>query len=311
MSKHIEISPYNPNWPIIYKNLAKSLEESLGSNLIELHHVGSTAVPGLGAKPIIDIIGSVHSFSDALPLLQSIGFEARGEMHLPFRQYFRKSKEVNLHLYEEYSPEIKLNLNFRDYLLTHPEAVFAYQKLKVKLLDDPDSSLKNQYNYTGYNLGKDEFIRSILKKAEFDEVRLMYCNHYHEWQEYHNLRKAELFDRHNIVYNPNHPTISDPNCYHFVLYKGVEIVSIAMIQFLEERTAALRALATKPLHRNKGFGKTTLQLLEKWLKIRDFKILKLHSALDAEHFYRKYCYKEMEFKDHAVLSDVIDLGKVL
>jgi len=311
MTKQIEVHLYNPSWPIIYENAAKSIKEALENNLIEIHHIGSTSVPGLSAKPCIDIIGLVRNFKAAIPALKSIGYESRGEMHLPFREYFRYGKEINLHLYEGYSPEINLNIAFRDYLRANPEAAQEYQELKDKLLQDSKSSVKNNSNFTGYNLGKDNFIRSIIAKTKYNELRLMYCNHHHEWQQYHQIRKTELFDPYNIVFNHNHYSMTDPNCYHFVFYKKVEIIGVAMIQFLADGTAVLRSLATVPSHRNKGYAKELMFLLEKWVKIRGGKVIKLHSALDAEHFYRKLGYEEVEFNDKGVSDNVIDLGKVL
>ena len=311
MAKQIELHQYNSSWPIIYENRAKSIKEALNDNLIEIHHIGSTSVPSLSAKPCIDIIGVVQNFKAAIPALESIGYESRGEMHLPFREYYRHGKEVNLHLYEKASPEVNLNIAFRNYLRAHPECVKEYQELKDNLLKDSNSYIKNNSNYTGYNLGKDAFIRSIIAKTDYDELRLMYCNHHHEWQQYHLIRKTELFDRHNIVYNPNHPTVNDHNCYHFVFYKKVEIIGVAMIQFLADGTAALRSLATVPAHRNKGYARELMLLLEKWVKIRGKKVIKLHSALDAEHFYRKLGYVDVEFDDKGVVEDVIDLGKEL
>jgi GrpB-like predicted nucleotidyltransferase (UPF0157 family) len=120
--KHIEIVAYNHNWPHMYELEAARIKDALGDELTQIHHIGSTSVPGLAAKPVIDIIALVNDFKVTIPLFESIGFEYRGEIHLPFRSYFRKGKGVNLHVYEKSSPEVSLNLSFKNYLRDHPEA---------------------------------------------------------------------------------------------------------------------------------------------------------------------------------------------
>lgn len=309
--KIIEVVPYDPKWPGIYEEEASKIKSAFGANLIEIHHIGSTSVPGLAAKPVIDIIALVSDFKFAIPLLESIDFQYRGEMHLPFRAYFRKGKAVNLHLYEKSSPELLLNLSFRNYLRSHLGSLNEYAALKMRLVQDDVSFIKNNANYTGYNLGKDAFIRDILNKAGFDQIRLMYPNHHNEWEQYHRIRKEQLFEPTSITYDPNHPTITDPKCFHFVLYKGIEILSVAMIEFLDSETAALRTVATDEPYQHKGFGTQMIELLEKWMREKGVKTVKTHAALKAELFYRKLGYSEMEFDDKSITLDVIDLGKEL
>lgn len=111
--KTIEIVPYDTHRPAIFEDETGKIKAALGDNL---HHIGSVSVPGLAVKPIIDIIVPVNNYERIIPLLKSIGFESRGEMHLSFRSYFRKGKKINLHAYENSSPELKLNLCFRNYL---------------------------------------------------------------------------------------------------------------------------------------------------------------------------------------------------
>jgi len=114
--KKIEISAYSPQCPRMYEMEVARKKDELWRELIEIHHIGSTSVPHLAAKPVIDIIALVNDFKIVIPLLETIGFEYLGEMHLPFRNYFRKGKGVNLHVYEKSSPEVGLNLSFRNYL---------------------------------------------------------------------------------------------------------------------------------------------------------------------------------------------------
>ena len=104
--------------------------------------------------------------------------------------------------------------------------------------------------------------------------------------------------------------MTDANHYHFVLYRGTEIVSVAHVELLNEKEAALRSLATDEPHKNKGYGREAMALLEKLVKSKGRSVIKMHAAGGAEHFYRKLGYKEMEFNDPSISKDIIDLGKI-
>jgi len=120
--KKVEVTPYNPEWPKEYDAEATLIKKTLGSECLHVYHVGSTSVPGLCAKPKIDIIVEAREPQKALPLLETIGYEYRGAYNIPMHHGFRKreSPSVNLHMYAEDHPEIALNIAFRDYLRTHP-----------------------------------------------------------------------------------------------------------------------------------------------------------------------------------------------
>jgi GrpB-like predicted nucleotidyltransferase (UPF0157 family) len=122
--KHIEVVPYNPEWPKMFEAEASAIKEALCDNCIAIHHVGSTSVPGLQAKPKIDIIAVVIDPATTISPLESIGIQYRGEYNIPLHYGFsrRGNVDVNLHVYAEGHSEIELNLLFRDYLRSHPEA---------------------------------------------------------------------------------------------------------------------------------------------------------------------------------------------
>jgi GrpB-like predicted nucleotidyltransferase (UPF0157 family)/GNAT superfamily N-acetyltransferase len=310
-TKHIEVVPYNPDWPLVFAAEAELIKEALGDGCIEIHHIGSTSVPGLASKPIIDIIAAVNQLDTSL--LELIGYQYRGEMHMPFRKYFsQKSRtRVNLHIYEEGNPEIELNILFRNYLISSKQYIEEYSKLKADLLKQKESYEKNNSKFTGYNLGKDIFIRKILKKAGFDKLRLLYCTHHQEWASYHRIRDEQIFKPIKVIYDKDHPSLNAQNHFHFVLCKGVEIVSIAHVEFLNETAAAIRSLATDEPYKQKGYAAHLMKLIEKWLKHHGRSIIKMHAHLRAEKFYRKLGYVDMEFDDVSISKEVIDLGKVL
>jgi GrpB-like predicted nucleotidyltransferase (UPF0157 family) len=134
--------------------------------LVAIHHVGSTAIPRLAAKPIIDMLPEVSDISkvDALnPLMEEQGYEAMGEYGLPGRRYFRRLEGqrhlVQLHTYESGDPEILRHLSFRDYIRAHPKISAEYAGLKI--------SLAQQFSHSSqdYQDGKQAWIQATEQAA--------------------------------------------------------------------------------------------------------------------------------------------------
>jgi GrpB-like predicted nucleotidyltransferase (UPF0157 family) len=84
MSKEIQLVPYDPNWPHIFEKEAMLIRRALSDNCITVHHVESTSVPGLTAKPKIDIIAVVRSGGLSISQLEKLGFSYKGEWNIPF-----------------------------------------------------------------------------------------------------------------------------------------------------------------------------------------------------------------------------------
>lgn len=297
-TKKIVVTPYNSDWPKIFDVEASKIKETLGSNCIAIHHIGSTSVPGLLAKPVIDMIGVIKDPEKAIKPLEDLGFKYKGEYNIPMRFYFNKSEgiEANLHVYEEGHPEIELNLTFRDYLRIHPDAREEYSKLKENLLKEKSSYEKNKSLFTGYNLGKDAFIRKILQKANFNRIRMMKCTHYAEWEVAKQLRNKYFFDPLSIS-DPYTWTFDHPEHAHLVLYQGVEIIGYAHIQFWPNHRAALRIIVIDDHYRYHGSGSYFLNLCEQWLKKQGVKSLHDEARPDVVNFYRKNGFVEMPFND--------------
>lgn len=315
MKRNIIVTSYNPDWPKWYEVEAANIRQALGDNCIAIHHVGSTAVPGLAAKPKIDIIAVIKDPTGMIESLEKIGIQYRGEFNIPMHYGFSKrgKVEVNLHVYEEGNPEIELNLLFRDYLRAHPELREEYARLKENLLKDSASFEKKNSMFTGYNLGKDAFIRKVLKAANFKHVRMVRCTHYDEWEMAKKLRDKYFFNPLGIS-DPYTWTFDHEEHVHFILYQGVEIVGYAHIQLWPEHRAALRIIVIDKPYRQHGLGSQFLQLCEKWLKRQG--ILSLHDEArpDVVDYYRKNGYVEMPFNDPTgeppSLQDVA-MGKML
>lgn len=298
MTKQIIVTSYNPDWPKIFVKEAYKINEVLGANCLAVHHVGSTSVPGLSAKPIIDMIGVIKNPKNTIQPLENLGFTYKGEYNIPFRYYFNRNDGVaaNLHVYEEDHPEIELNLLFRDYLRNHQDAREEYAALKESLLNEKASYEKNNSPFTGYNLGKDAFIRKILKAANFQRMRIMKCTHYAEWEAAKRLRQRYFFEPLSIA-DPYTWTFDHKEHAHLIFYQGVEPIGYAHIQFWPHHRAALRIIVIDAPYRRHGLGSQFLQLCEKWLKKQGIHSLHDEARPDAVAFYRKNGYTEMPFED--------------
>ena len=161
----IEIVPYNPAWPETFEKEAKLLHQTLGGVAKKIHHIGSTAVPGLGAKPIIDILIEVSSLEqlDALNgTMESIGYEPKGELGISRRRYFQKGgldRTHQIHAFQSGDSHVVRHLAFRDYLRDNPETAREYEQLKTAVAKTCGNDLGR------YCDGKDEFVKRLEAKA--------------------------------------------------------------------------------------------------------------------------------------------------
>ena len=166
MSTPVVVVDYDPQWPVVYKKEKAEILRAIGDKAVSIEHIGSTAVPGLGAKPIVDIIVAVRHLSDAsecIEPLQSIGYEyvPEYETQTPERRYFERTlrKHTALHMVELTSDFWKRHLLFRDYLRRHPEVAREYYELKKQLATGCGLDRK------AYTDAKTPFIRSVIARA--------------------------------------------------------------------------------------------------------------------------------------------------
>lgn len=313
--KHIEVVPYNPNWPNMFEVEAALIKKAITNNIINIYHIGSTSVSGLKAKQDLDILCVVKNLPDSL-LLDKLGYLFKGELNIPLRYYFSKNNsqsKVNLHVVEEDHGFIARNLCFRDYLREHKDVCIEYANLKEQLLKDPNSYQRSNLTFTNYNLGKHRFIKAVLEKARFNGLCIGFCMHHEEWDRYHYIKEQQIFNSTSVTYDRNHPSISEKNNYHFILYKGVNIVSVAQVELLlkDSEVIALRSLATDSPYKQQGYGSYIMKAIEKWGKYKGKKIIKTHARLSAEQFYRNLGYSDMLFDDPSIQQEYIDLAKEL
>lgn len=167
----INIIPYNSDWPQLAKAEINKIREILpASKIIDIQHVGSTAIPDLAAKPIIDIQIATTSLDDmkliAVPLLQKLGYEywdANPDHERLFfakgRPPFGEKRTHHLHIVEPSSHHWRDKIAFRDYLIEHPEVIKKYEELKKKL------AREHSEDRECYTEAKTAFIKAILEKA--------------------------------------------------------------------------------------------------------------------------------------------------
>lgn len=165
MTGPIIIEEYNPLWPQQFQKVRERIAPALGELAAAIEHIGSTAVPGLAAKPIVDVDVLLKN-SDDLPLaitkLAALGYQHQGDLGIPGREAFKAPyHDVPQHLYVccAGSQEFARHITFRDYLRTHPGDAAAYATLKRKL------ARESQFDRDAYTKAKSDFIAGILRRA--------------------------------------------------------------------------------------------------------------------------------------------------
>lgn len=165
--RQVEVVPYDQAWPRLFEAEAASLAALLGDELVSIHHIGSTSVPGLLAKPIVDILPVVRDIEriDALnDLLLAAGYVPKGENGIPGRRFFTKDvvgvRRVHVHAFAAGHPEIARHLDFVAFLRAHPADAQAYADLKR------DLARRFPNDTVGYTEAKSEFIRAVDARAK-------------------------------------------------------------------------------------------------------------------------------------------------
>ena len=314
--KKIEVVPHDPNWLSIFEAEAAQIKKILGNNCIALHHVGSTAIPGLAAKPKIDIIMVVRDLFFQASELEAIGYKYRGGFNIPLRKCFTirtADRNINLHVFEENDPEIELNILFRDHLRSHHDARDEYALLKYNLIAEESLHEKNDSIYTRYTLGKHDFIQNILNQSGFNKHRFVLCTHTVEWNSARHFRDKYFFGPHGIQ-DPYTWTFNHSEHAHLMFYQGIEIIGYSHIQFWSNHRAAIRIIAVEEDKRNQNAGSKFLALSEKWLKCLGIKSIHAESRQTSLRFYLQNGYTDMPFDDpdnHEFNPHDIPVGKIL
>jgi len=177
MAHPIVIVDYDPAWSGQFEVLRRRIAKALGNLVARIEHVGSTAVPGLAAKPIIDLdvlLASPDDMSEAVDRLASIGYVHQGDLGVPGREAFKEQsggaqpRSHHLYVFTDSSGEFSRHLAFRDCLRANPQCAQAYEELKRAL------ALRFTEDRVAYNEGKTRFVCEVLQQEfskSIDEKR--------------------------------------------------------------------------------------------------------------------------------------------
>lgn len=160
------LQPYNGKWALLFEEEAERLRAALGDFVLDIQHVGSTSIPGIPAKPIIDIAVAVQNFEEAsrcVAPLEAIGYKYLGELGIPRRHYFVRETDNhrthNLHMNEIHSADWQQQIAFRDTLRQDTDLAQAYAALKLRLAEQFPT------DRAAYTEAKSGFISRVLNRA--------------------------------------------------------------------------------------------------------------------------------------------------
>lgn len=165
--RKVDVVPPDPKWREAFEIESKQVADALGENVVAIHHIGSTAIPGIYAKPIIDLLAEVKDLMKVdeqnLSMI-ALGYEVMGEFGIPGRRYFyKKNREgvrtYHIHTFLVGSEQVERHLRFRDYMIAHPEDAQRYSELKRRLAREYPANIDDYIN------GKHGFVEEIDQKA--------------------------------------------------------------------------------------------------------------------------------------------------
>jgi GrpB-like predicted nucleotidyltransferase (UPF0157 family) len=165
--QQVEVVPPNPRWEQDFDAEATRVSKALGDNVVQIHHIGSTAIPEIYAKPVIDLLVEVQNIAlvdDNNDAMTTLGYDILGEYGLPGRRYFRKDnaqggRTHHVHTFQTGSSEVTRHLAFCNFMRAHPDCAQQYSDLKRAL------AAQYPHDIDGYMDGKDEFVKTLEHRA--------------------------------------------------------------------------------------------------------------------------------------------------
>jgi GrpB-like predicted nucleotidyltransferase (UPF0157 family) len=183
LERTIQVVPYNPQWATDFLDLSRALKIKLWREILAVEHFGSTAVPGLAAKPILDIMliipNTTAAFQRTRSALDKIGYYHQGDLGISGREAFR-NRDRNapydmtarewpthyLYVCKNHAPVLIDFLAFRDYLRQHPHDAAEYGRIKIQAAE------KYAHDIDGYMAFKKDFVETILQKVDENRKRV-------------------------------------------------------------------------------------------------------------------------------------------
>jgi GrpB-like predicted nucleotidyltransferase (UPF0157 family) len=166
MPMRVHVVPWSPDWRRLYADESASVARALGVAEKACHHVGSTAIPGIQAKPLIDLLvlaENLQAVDERNAQMIALGYEVRGESGIVARRFFRKDDSAGIrthhvHVFPRGHAEAARMLLFRDFMIAHPEWAARYSELKLRLV-------RTCGTIEAYMDGKEEFIAEANRHA--------------------------------------------------------------------------------------------------------------------------------------------------
>ena len=167
LKRSYKIEPYNPEWPLKFEKIKQDIVESLGEKALLVEHVGSTAMPGMSSKGVIDVcvvIGHIEPFIEEKEQMFIRGYKYEDNYFTPDSVLFYKAKldeekEVNIHVLVRGDGDIDKFIGMRDYMRAHPDQITQYNELKERLHKEFPG------DYPSYRAGKNDFLQEIKRLA--------------------------------------------------------------------------------------------------------------------------------------------------
>ncbi|WP_150466109.1 GrpB family protein [Francisella sp. SYW-2] len=221
--KKVEVilKPHNKEWKDIFQIEAEKISDALGDNCIEIHHIGSTSIPGIYAKPIIDIMPIVRDLGEVDQYnlnMENIGYATKGECGFFMRRYFVKENAFHVHIFEQGNSEIDRHLKFKNWIINNLDDKNAYQKLKQQL------ATKYKYNLTAYAIAKTDFVSKIEEKSGWHGIRVCQAFTEDEW-----IEIKELHKKLNTGVQENNIQNNNENM-HLLLFKQNQVIGYIHIK---------------------------------------------------------------------------------
>lgn len=163
--RYVELVEYDASWADVFSEAKNTIHSILGNNCLEIHHIGSTAIPGMCAKPIIDMLPVVRDIGVVDSLnhqFEALGYVCQGEYGIPGRRFYWKSvnkRTHHIHLFEQGSPEILRHVAFKDFMIANPTYALAYALIKKNLATVFFDDIEN------YVDGKASFVQRVDYKT--------------------------------------------------------------------------------------------------------------------------------------------------
>lgn len=165
--RRVVVVPYDPAWVEAFTESSQKVASAMRGNLVAIHHIGSTSIPGMHAKPVIDmlaVVSDIAAIDHSAAEMESLGYEALGEFGIPGRRYFRRDnangvRTHQVHAFQDGSPDVSRHLAFRDFMRTHGTFAYQYAELKQRL------AAAHPHDIEAYMDGKDAFTKDMEARA--------------------------------------------------------------------------------------------------------------------------------------------------